>query len=144
MCDYSLQHVESRAAKVDDKLITRDFGLGTKGFGAPNSAMAVCLLPGTEIAFDAPVQVVGAFRWNAERTANEVTQSRTIDNLTARFRQINKDKPHQHHDALEFGSGDFVLLTDLAVGQDATVLQLPATPKTVEEAKDQERLEVVG
>ena len=26
MCDYSLEHVKSRPAKVGDKLITRDFG----------------------------------------------------------------------------------------------------------------------
>jgi len=29
MCDYSLQNVKSRAAKVDDKLTTRNFGTGT-------------------------------------------------------------------------------------------------------------------
>ena len=26
MCDYSLEHVKSRPAKVGDKLTTRDFG----------------------------------------------------------------------------------------------------------------------
>jgi hypothetical protein len=34
MCDYSLEHVESRPAKVGDKLTTRDFGTGTRGFSA--------------------------------------------------------------------------------------------------------------
>ena len=34
MCDYSLQHVRSRPAKVGDKLNTRDFGTGTRGFAA--------------------------------------------------------------------------------------------------------------
>jgi hypothetical protein len=29
MCDYSLQNVKSRAAKVGDKLTTRNFGTGT-------------------------------------------------------------------------------------------------------------------
>jgi len=43
----------------------------------------------------------------------------------ARFRQIDLDKPNQHHDALEFANGRIVLVTDLAVGQTATVLQLP-------------------
>jgi hypothetical protein len=46
----------------------------------------------------------------------------------ARFRQINLDKPAQHHDALEFSNGAIVLVTNLASGQRATVLQLPAKP----------------
>ena len=32
MCDFSLQSVRSRPAKVGDKLVTRDFGTGTLGF----------------------------------------------------------------------------------------------------------------
>jgi len=55
---------------------------------------------------------------------------------TARFRQLNTDKPHVHHDALEFPSGDSVLLTRLCEGQRATVLQLPAGPHAVHEAKE--------
>jgi hypothetical protein len=35
-----------------------------------------------------------------------------------------------HHDALEFPDGEIVLLTHLSEGQQATVLQLPADPKT--------------
>ena len=45
MCDYSLHSVKSRPAKVGDKLTTRDFGTGTRGFAAsedPN--VAVCVL----------------------------------------------------------------------------------------------------
>jgi hypothetical protein len=34
MCDYSLELVRSRPAKVGDKLMTRDFGTGTRGFAA--------------------------------------------------------------------------------------------------------------
>ena len=34
MCDYSLQTVRSRPAKVGDKLTTRDFGTCTRGFAA--------------------------------------------------------------------------------------------------------------
>jgi hypothetical protein len=52
MCDYSLKNVRSRPAKVDDKLITRNFGTGTRGFAAAEDAVvAVCVLPGTELAF---------------------------------------------------------------------------------------------
>jgi len=32
MCDFSLQSVRSRPAKVGDKLVSRDFGTGTRGF----------------------------------------------------------------------------------------------------------------
>jgi hypothetical protein len=52
MCDYSLHNVKSRSAKVGDKLTTRNFNTGTRGFSAPEDAnMAVCVLPGTELAF---------------------------------------------------------------------------------------------
>jgi hypothetical protein len=34
MCDYSLQSILSRPAKVGDKLTTRNFGTGTCLFGA--------------------------------------------------------------------------------------------------------------
>ena len=32
MCDYSLHNVKTRPAKVSDKLTTRNFGTGTRGF----------------------------------------------------------------------------------------------------------------
>ena len=56
MCDYSLHAVASRPAKVGEMLITASFSGGTRGFaakGEPN--VAVCLLPGTELAFDQDV-----------------------------------------------------------------------------------------
>ena len=34
MCDYSLELVRSRPAKVGDKLTTHDFGTCTRGFAA--------------------------------------------------------------------------------------------------------------
>jgi hypothetical protein len=58
MCDYSLDLVASRPAKVGDKLVTTKFQDSmTRGFAAigdPN--VAVCLLPGTEIAFEKEVK----------------------------------------------------------------------------------------
>ena len=52
MCDYSLHNVKSRPAKVGDKLTTRSFGTGTRGFAASEDAnVAVCVLPGTEFIF---------------------------------------------------------------------------------------------
>src|SRR5262249_16770626 len=52
MCDYSLHNVKARPAKVGDKLTTHHFNTGTRGFAAPEDAnTAVCVLPGTELAF---------------------------------------------------------------------------------------------
>ena len=134
MCDYSLQHVRSRPAKVGDKLTTHDFRTGTRGFAAAeDTGVAVCVLPGTELAFSSPVTltdyrfVVG---WKVEMLAH----------ATAIFRQVNKNEPRQHHDALEFPDGRIVLLTRLSEGQVATVLQLPAQPKTAAEADVQTRI----
>src|SRR5215470_9705439 len=62
----------------------------------------------------------------------------------ADFRQINKEKVVAHHDALEFPDGQIVLLTSLSEGQQATVLQLPAEPKTVVESEAQRRADYVG
>ena len=63
---------------------------------------------------------------------------------TAIFRQVNKDEPRVHHDALEFPDGQRVLLTELCEGQEATVLQLPAQPATAAEAEEQKRVAYVG
>jgi hypothetical protein len=137
MCDYSLQNVRSRPAKVGDNLTTHDFGTGTRGFAAPEDCkMAVCVLPGTELAFadDVACLPTGLFRWNAK----------IANHRTAIFRQINKDKMVAHHDALEFPDGRTVLLTLLCEGQAATVLQLPAKPATAAEADAQKRVAHVG
>ena len=117
MCDFSLHNVKSRPAKVGDKLTSRDFGTGTRGFAASeNVRVAVCLLPGTELSFAEEVRCISS--WPSRRTV--------IDHKTAIFRQINQDDPMRHHDALEFPDGQIVLLTFLTEGQHATVLQLPA------------------
>jgi len=137
MCDYSLHSVKSRPAKVGDKLTTRNFNTGTRGFAASEDAsVAVCVLPGTELAFTRPVSYRPRrlFDWRAG-AGNQTT---------AIFRQINKDNPHTHHDALEFPDGKVVLLTDLFEGQEATVLQLPAQPATAAEAKVHERVAHIG
>ena len=130
MCDYSLQNVKSRAARVGDKLTTKDFGTGTRGFAAPDDpATAVCVLPGTELAFSGEI-VVGAAG---------LGEPRRLAFRTAIFRQVDKDQPCRHHDAIEFPDGERVLLTHLAAGQAATVLQLPAKPTNEAEAEEQTR-----
>ena len=124
MCDYSLHSVKTRPAKVGDRLTTRDFGTGTRGFAAPEDAnVAVCLLPGTELSFADEVRCLptGLLPW----------RKRAIKHRTAIFRQLNKEWVAAHRDALEFPDGDTVLLTMLSEGQQATVLQLPAESKRV-------------
>jgi len=57
MCDYSLHNVKSRPAKVGDKVTTHNFNTGTRGFAAPeDTCTAVCVLPGTELAFATAVR----------------------------------------------------------------------------------------
>ena len=119
MCDYSLHHVASRPAKVGDKLVTTRFvNTPTGGFAAlDNANVAVCLRPGTELAFERDVECEPAFG---------ILPSRKIGQRLARFRQINVEQPCVHHDALEFPDGKIVLVTRLREGQQATVLQMPA------------------
>jgi hypothetical protein len=118
MCDYSLHNVKTRPAQVGDKLTTRLFQTGTRGFCAPEDAsVAVCVLPGTELSFSEDVRRLRPWPWSTG----------TIKHKTAIFRQINKEVPSSHHDALEFPDGTIVLLTFLEKGQQATVLQLPVT-----------------
>lgn len=137
MCDYSLHSVKSRPAKVDDKLTTRDFGTGTRGFAASeNPSVAVCVLPGTELAFAHEVKRLPIRLWP--------WQDGAIKHKTAIFRQINKEKVAAHHDALEFPDGQIILLTSLSEGQHATVLQLPAEPNIAVEFEAQRRAAYVG
>jgi hypothetical protein len=122
MCDYSLHLVASRPAKVGDKLVSTRFpNTITRGFASVGERnVAVCLLPGTELAFDEEVACETRFVFSSRRQ---------IAHRVARFRQVNKDKSDVHHDALELPDGQIVLLTQLCEGQQATVLQLPAGPR---------------
>jgi hypothetical protein len=118
MCDYSLHAVASRPAEVAETLVSTKFqSTTTRGFANPdNPTIAVCLRPGTEIAFETDVR------------ANGFLFRRNVRDRLARFRQIGLHFAAQHHDALEFSNGAIVLLTDLTPGQRAIVLQLPANP----------------
>jgi hypothetical protein len=136
MCDYSLHLVASRPAKVGDKLVATHFVNSiTRGFAAVGQPdVAICLPPGTELAFDDGVQYERAF---------SLFGNARVNHKVARFRQVNMTDPHAHHDALEFPDGQIVKVTRLVAGQTATVLQLPAstldhktapqrTPRTIE------------
>jgi hypothetical protein len=142
MCDYSLHSVLTRPAKVGDKLVTRDFGTGTRGFASVDDlTTAVCVLPGTELAF---VDEVAYRDWHIRSLIKARLAVRIeTPHTTAIFRQINKEEM-AHHDALEFPDGEVVLLTRLSEGQQATVLQLPADPRRTEEKSKLERARVVA
>ena len=134
MCDYSLHLVASRPAKVGDKLVSTSFPeTTTRGFASVDDRnVAVCLLPGTELAFENEVRCETAF----------VLRS-TLGHTVAKFQQVNKGRSDIHHDALEFPDGKIVLLTHLCKGQRATVLQLPASPRvTVDEPQHYDSLGV--
>jgi hypothetical protein len=115
MCDYSLQNVKTRPAKIGDKLFSRRFSSGTGGFSAPEDINVGGLLTSGDSAYE--VRRSRLWPWSKN----------TIHHKTAIFRQVNVNCLHAHHDALEFPDGDMLLLTYLMEGQEAVVLQLPAT-----------------
>jgi hypothetical protein len=115
MCDYSLHNVMTRKAAIGDKLMTTKFPSGTGGLCDINDPrVAVCLMPGTELAFAQQVTRAGLF-------GIAFTTARL-----GRFRQINTDVAHTHHDAVEFADGKVLLLHAMSACQFVTVLQLPA------------------
>ncbi|WKA31706.1 hypothetical protein [Bradyrhizobium roseum] len=118
MCDYSLHAVASRPAQVGETLITTTFrGTSTRGFASESEpAVAVCMLPGTELAFAEEVRYDSRWIW-----------TRTSDWRVGKFNQIETEVAERHHDAIEFPDGSRVLVTQLCRGQRATVLQLPVT-----------------
>jgi hypothetical protein len=102
----------------------------TRGFATVEEpTVAVCLLPGTEVAFEKDI-----IEYRLTLLPN-----RKIREKVARFRQVDIDNPNTHHDALEFPNGQIVLLNRLCEGQHVTVLQLPASPRTMREGEVQRR-----
>jgi hypothetical protein len=139
MCDYSLHHVASRPARVSDKLVTTELARSsTRGFAAVGERgaklvihdgppmVAVCLLPGTELAFDDDVRYDRAF---------SLFGKARVKHKVARFRQIDMDDPHVQHDALEFPNGQVLKVAHLVASQTATVLQLPVATQHPEPVK---------
>ena len=125
MCDYSLHAVASRPAKVGETLISTTFrGTSTRGFASENqTAVAVCMLPGTELAFERDVKYDNRWIW-----------TRTLAWRVGKFNQIALDEPDRHHDTIEFPDGSHVLVTQLCEGQRVTVLQLPVQQVPAEPA----------
>jgi len=131
MCDYSLELKESRPAKLGEKLISTGFPRTiTRGFAAIDDSerrVAVCLLPGTELAFAEEVKFHRPL----------LKFSRSMGYKVARFKQVNRGEPDRHHDALEFPDGEICLLTQLCEGQEATVLQLPVSTSVAHDAQSE-------
>jgi hypothetical protein len=125
MCDYSLHAVASRPAQVGETLITTTFrGTSTRGFASESDpTVAVCMLPGTELAFADNVKYDNRWIW-----------TKTLNFRVGKFGAIEPDVPHRHHDAIEFPDGNRVLVTLLCEGQRATVLQLPVVDRIKEQA----------
>ncbi len=118
MCDYSLHAVATRPAQVGETLISTTFrGTSTRGFASESDPnVAVCMMPGTELAFEREVKYDNRWIW-----------TRTINYRVGKFNQIDPHIPDRHHDAIEFPDGNYVLVTQLCEGQRVTVLQLPVT-----------------
>ncbi len=123
MCDYSLHAMATRPAQVGETLITTTFrGTSTRGFASerdPN--VAVCMLPGTELAFAEDVKYDNRWIW-----------TRTIGFRVGKFNTIDPHIRERHHDAIEFPDGSYVLVTQLCEGQQVSVLQLPVTHEVTE------------
>lgn len=125
MCDFSLEHTASRAAKRGDRLMTHRFPSSTTGLVEPGHVeTAVCLRPGTELAFDEPIQIVarGFIGGTGE----------TLASKTAIFTQIEIARsrpdgtPLEHRDAIALPNGEVFKLQELSLGQHLHVLQVPA------------------
>ena len=135
MCDYSLQNIGRDLRRLatnsphETSVPAHVASLRRKMLG-----VAVCVLPGNRACVYQPSDTLTVYRfvmgWKVE----------ILSHATAIFRQVNKNEPMQHHDALEFPDGRFVLLTTLSEGQEAMILQLPAQPTTVAEADAQKRV----
>ena len=122
MCDYSMHAVATRPAQVGETLITTTFrGTSTRGFASASAPeVAVCMLPGTELAFAENVRYGSRWIW-----------TKTIDFRVGKFGAVDPDVPHRHHDAIEFPDGSRVLVTLLCQGQRVTVLQLPVVDRAM-------------
>jgi len=116
--------VASRPAEVGEEVITTTFrGTSTRGFASEKDpTVAVCMLPGTELAFADNVRYDNRWIW-----------TKTVNSRVGKFGKVDRNVPDRHHDAIEFPDGSYVLVTQLCEGQRATVLQLPVVAQPVKE-----------
>ena len=117
MCDHGLHDVRSRPARAGDKLITRRFHRSAVSFFAVHEpSLAVCVPPGTEIAFESEIRC---------RRMLPLLSPIGLRTKLARVRLVRGGEPNRPHEALELPNGEIVLWSRLCEGQRATVLQLP-------------------
>jgi hypothetical protein len=116
--------VATRPAKVGETLITTTFpGTSTRGFASESEPnVAVCMLPGTELAFAQNVRYDNRWIWTRE-----------VNFRVGKFGEIDRHVRDRHHDSIEFPDGSHVLVTLLCEGQRATVLQLPVVAQQASE-----------
>jgi hypothetical protein len=117
--------VATRPAQVGETLITTTFrGTSTRGFASESDlSVAVCMLPGTELAFEEDVKYDNRWIW-----------TKSTGYRVGKFNEVDPDVRDRHHDAIEFPDGSHVLVTQLCEGQHVTVLQLPVTHPVAEPA----------
>src|SRR6187397_65905 len=85
MCDYSLHYVVSRPGRVGDKLVSTSFPqTTTRGFASVDDRnVAVCLLSGTELAFEEEVRFdTGLFSLGASGTRSRSFKRSTKTSCT--------------------------------------------------------------
>ena len=94
MCDYSLELVASRPAKVGDKLVSTSFPHTiTRGFvSVDDPNVAVCVLPGTELAFDEDVACETALRLSLQTPGRAQAGSVSADRQRAGERQSRRPR----------------------------------------------------
>jgi hypothetical protein len=98
MCDYSLEHVDSRPAIAGETLTVRSYG-HTKGFAGGDPECVTCVKEGTKLSLE------------LAEGAEEVTMTRA-----------NTQAHHVHHDAIIRADGSVEMLQALPAGTKVVVL----------------------
>jgi hypothetical protein len=118
MCQWSEEiELQTRPAR-EEALVTTHFGLGLIGL-ADEEGNAVCVAPGTELAFD------GDLEWASG------TKVYGRGYRLARLRHDPTEAESRYRDKLVLADGREVYVNALAPGQRCVVLQLPVGSKTV-------------
>src|SRR5437016_13114896 len=96
MCDYSLHAMASRPAKVGETLVTTTFPrTSSRGFAAEGEpGVAVCLLPGTELAFEQDVKYEQGWIWTRRASVR-----------VAKLGVVEPDVPHRPDDPAPLPGG---------------------------------------
>ena len=119
MCDYSMHAVMNRKAVVGDKVITSNFqgrsSHGLESLKPEEVGTAICLIPGTGIEFDKPVQYTN------------MMGKMVVDSpyRTGRYISMGNVIRSNYNDAIQFPDGTVTLLVYLKLNQTGTVAYVP-------------------